>query len=259
MKRRRLPETFAWVDRRSEERRALCATRLQRFWRWRRSLRGQEDVISCVELKPASALRLVEADGFACSFHGAALAEYFLRCPGFRHPYTRRELLAPELLRLERKVAEPTRRALRATRLLQAPMGRWLLEELSLGTVLEDEAGEALQLALDAAEESAELPQLCYVANVLLEDYSHCLLRLGQHGEASLERLQARHRELALHRGAWWPPLLHAELLAVHESALRHARHFSRRVGDAGPGVADTDAEWLLVRYFRFLRQAVTY
>jgi hypothetical protein len=252
-RRRRLPETFVWLDRRAEERRALCATRLQRFWRWRRSLRGQQDVISGDELRPGGTLRLVEAhDGYACSLDAAALAEYFLRCPGFRHPFTRRELSPPELRRLGRKVSDATRRALRCAHLLREPMARWLLEDLSLDAVLEDEAGEALQLALDTAEASADVSELCFVANVLLEDYERCLRRVGQGGEAALARLQARHRELAVRRGFWWPAALHEELLEVQGRALDQARRF----GPAAP--RESDAEWLLVRYFRFLRRADT-
>jgi len=250
-KRRRLPPSFDLAARRHLKRREISAVRLQRFWRWRRSLPGCDNVIGSEELLAGTALRLVEPDGFCCCLHGPSLAEHYLRSLSFRHPLTGRALTPPELRRLERKVAPSMRGALRATRLLREELRRWLSQEdVSEQRIYEEEAGEALQQMLEVAERGG-YASMDYVAMVLMGDYEDSMHRLGGCSLRALETTASLHAQTAARRGFFWPPRLQDELLRVHADVLRNARSWAEACREA----EDSDAQWQLLRYLRFLQR----
>lgn len=252
-KRRKLPQSFLKVQHSRVSLAELAATRLQRFVRWRRRLRGVENHIGDGPLVAGRTLRLVEPDGYVCDLHAPSLAEAFLRCLSFRHPLTCRELQPPELRRLQRKVPPRMQGPLQATRVLREELARWLAQEdSSLRRLEEDQAGEALQAMLESIEHGGYA--MCeYVLDVLMQDYTDILCNIGEASLQNLGRVSQLHASTALRRGFLWPPLLHDELLKTHTTVARRCARWHAPGSQGREPREDEEAQWQIVRYFRYL------
>lgn len=237
-KRRRLPYSFQVADELARARRERAATRIARFWRWRRTLDGLTDPLSLAPLRPKRTLRLVESAGAVHNYDVMTLTDYFLRSGRFQSPLTRRELTELELLRLQRKCPVVELRAL----LHSTYLARRAIEAVDYSleiqrTTAQSEVGEALQLVLAEAEQSpfdANWPML----HRLLQNYDSALTSYAaMHGE-DLATLCKVNADIARRRGAFCPEALLQSLCEIHEELLDTALSSRARRGSAEPSMA---------------------
>lgn len=220
-KRRRLPQSFHLADELAAAHRGRAATKIARFWRWRRQLRSQVDPLSSVELRPDRALRLVESAGVEHSYDALTLVNYFLRSGRFLSPLTRRELTEVELLRLQRKCPVVELRAL----LHSTYLARRAIAAVDYGLEIQrmtahNDVGEALQLLLDEAEQ-APLDADWGLLQRHLENYESALGLYAERHQDDLAALCQTNADIARKRGFLCPEALVQDICEVHRVILQ--------------------------------------
>jgi hypothetical protein len=207
LKRRRLPRSFQLADELARGRREQAATRLARFWRWRRGLRQQLDPLSLQPLTPRLTLRLVEDRGVH-NYDALALTNYFLRSGRFASPLTRREITATELRRLQQKCPSAELRALlHSTYMARAAIAAvdYSLEIQRMAA--ENDVGDALERLLAEAESSLFDPNWSLLHHHL-DAYETALQLFAERYGGELAALCNVHAEIVERRGLLCPEAL---------------------------------------------------
>jgi hypothetical protein len=178
----------------------MASVRLQRWCRrvLLTTVWDMESATNVTRIWRETLIALVEPNGIEFCFQARRLALYFVSSGATSHPVTRRVLLPVELRRLQRLTPPSLSLLLRYTCLHAPALALLRTEQHSMRDFCHAQAGEALDFALECAEESDEYcsPRL----HRALDEYEDSLLDSAQRFPETQQSLIQQHLALLTQR-----------------------------------------------------------
>ena len=184
-----------------DERRDKAARQVQRAVRKYRSVCNWQDPATLSTLTRKESFSLVEPNGSTYLFDVRTLAQMCLAAGNFTHPYTRRVLLLPEVLRLARRLPKQGRNLLLLTWKYRDVIQERIEQQRSLCAFLEGDCGRFWNVLLEAEEAEEHTDCICVWFN-----YEDSFRRLAKASPLAAADNIALHREQLEQRAVWLSP-----------------------------------------------------